>query len=62
MPRKEQNIESTPYPDGLREGVLNDSAGVQIGITNTNETINPANIASKNKNFKKEKSSKNTTD
>src|SRR5699024_9090144 len=39
MPNKTENIGSktTPHEDGRREGVLNDSTGVQIGITPTIE-------------------------
>lgn len=48
MLRKGRNShrETTPHPDGLKEGVLNDSTGVQFGIEVGNEkVINPADIA-----------------
>jgi len=45
MPRKVNNVESTTHPDGIREGVMNDSAGVQYGVRiNPDVNINPAHI------------------
>jgi len=46
MPRKkQQEMEEGRHPDGLREGVLSDSEGVQFGITMDNKTVNPQEIA-----------------
>jgi hypothetical protein len=45
MPEKErQEIESAPYFDGSREGVLNDSTGVQYGISMNKKSIHPEEI------------------
>ncbi|WP_099159693.1 hypothetical protein [Virgibacillus ndiopensis] len=34
MPRENENIgsEATPHLDGIREGIIKDSTGVQIGL------------------------------
>lgn len=47
LPRKkQQDVEATPHPDGMREGVMNDPKGVQIGMNiEADQEINPAEIA-----------------
>jgi len=48
MPRRDRdtNRETTPHPDGFKEGVLNDPTGVQYGVEVGHEKIvNPADIA-----------------
>lgn len=47
MPRKKQQEleESGRHPDGLREGVMDDSAGVQFGVNIGTNTVNPEEIA-----------------
>ena len=46
MPRKrQQDIEASPHPDGLREGVMNDPTGAQHGIIQDTDAVNPQAIA-----------------
>jgi len=48
MPRKgrDTNRETTPRPDGFKEGVHNDPTGIQYGVEVGNKkVINPADIA-----------------
>lgn len=48
MPRRERdtNRETSPHPDGLKEGVLNDPTGIKYGVEVGHEKIvNPADIA-----------------
>lgn len=43
--RNRQDIESSPHPDGLREGVMNDPVGVEHGVYLDNDAIHPEEIA-----------------
>lgn len=50
MPKNDRdiNVETNTHRDGLKEGVMSDTKGVQIGIeTNTNiQMIDPKDVAS----------------
>lgn len=46
MSKRQQEIEASPHRDGLREGVLNDPTGVEIGVkVDTDKVINPAQLS-----------------
>ena len=51
MPDKERDNhrETTPYPDGKKEGILNDPTGLGFGIMLDDNVINPAEITYMNK-------------
>lgn len=48
MPRKDENVgsEAEPHFDGMREGIINDSTGVQFGLRSD---VDSENIAAKKK-------------
>lgn len=47
MPRDKQgvNVETSPHPDGLKEGLMNDNMGAEMGVVSgpTNELIQEKN-------------------